>query len=221
MYKHLRDYSKVNGKHYYIKVDGSAGRIDHVEFDRFNDVDRQRWRYESYEPNNPHKYELVIVDHLSLLEPEKGKDLVQAMQDWSSKYSRKQITKHWKYASVIVQQQVSDKEKQQYTNTGQSIESKLEPSLDGLGDNKKTQRDAHIVLGLFDPYKHEIAKHRDYNISKMKDNYRSLKILKNRFGPSHKKLALYYDGGTNRFAELPDANSITNYDAYLSSMRNP
>ena len=217
LYKDLRDYSKNNGIHYYNKLDGSHGQIDHTEHDRLGDIDRKKWKYSHYTPTNPHKYEVVIGDHVSLLSGEKGGDTMQSIQSWSSDYSRKQITKHWKYASVLVQQQAADQEKQQFTNSGRSIETKLEPSLDGLGDNKKTQRDAHVVLGLFAPDRFEIPTHKTYNILKMKDHYRSLKILKNRYGPSHKRISLYYDGATNRFAELPDV--ITDYDEYLRRMR--
>lgn len=217
IYKYLRDYSRDNGVHYYTQLKEGDRLITHDEFENLNKAEKTLWKYSHYVPHNENKYEVVIVDHISLLQGERGGDVASAIQDWSSTYSRKQITKHWKYASVLVQQQAADQEKQQYTSRGVSIEAKLEPSLDGLGDNKRTQRDALVVLGLFAPDRYEITNHRGYDITQLKDHYRSLKILKNRYGPSHKRLALYYNGAVNIFDELPD--SIANYQSYLESMR--
>jgi len=218
IYKYLREYSQDNGIHYYTKLKVSDGVfIPHTEYYALSEGQRNIWKYSHYVPTNANKYEIVIVDHISLLQGERGGSTMQAIQSWSSDYSRKQITKHWKYASVLVQQQAADQEKQQFTFGGNSIESKLEPSLDGLGDNKKTQRDAHIVIGIFAPNRFEIQNHRGYDVSQMQDNYRNAKILKNRFGPSHHRLALYYNGAVNVFAELP--TNIPDYPEYLRSMK--
>lgn len=219
IYKYLRKYSQENGKHYYVKLnEEDNSMIDHVDWGKLSPNDKEHvWKYSHYVPNNPNKYEIVIVDHVSLLREEKGGGLMEAIRKWSSDYSRKQITKHWKYASVLVQQQAAGQEAQQYTYKGTSIESKLEPSLEGLGDNKKTQRDAHVVLGIFAPDRFEISEHRGYNVAKLKDHYRSVKILKNRYGPSHKRLALYYNGAVNIFDELP--TEIENYEEYLKSKK--
>ena len=161
-------------------------------------------------PNNPNEYVGVIVDHFSLLSPEAGSEtLHKAMTKMSAEYGRKQITKHYNYFFVNVQQQAAESEKQQYTNVGQSIESKLEPSLSDLGDNKLTQRDAHIVFGLFAPDRFEIKNHLGYKIDVLKDNYRSLSILKNREGRSNLKLGIYFDGKVNYFKEMPILKDVT------------
>jgi hypothetical protein len=76
------------------------------------------------------------VDHISLLSQEKQfKSWYETIEHYSTEYCRKQMSKHWGFTVVNIQQQASDKEKQQYTVKGDSIEDKLEPSLDGLGDN--------------------------------------------------------------------------------------
>jgi replicative DNA helicase len=195
IYKYVRDYSEKNGTHHYktLNIQGKDEKV-----------------YSHYIPNNPNEFVIVITDHISLLQEEKDGVTGQMMNKhqtitkWSADYSRKQITKHLKYAVVNVQQQSADKEKMQFTNQGQSIESKLEPSLDGLADNKLTQRDALVVLGLFAPDRYEIRKHLGHDIVKLKDNYRCLKILKNRLGRPNLKKGLFFDGETNTFKELID-----------------
>ena len=86
------------------------------------------------------------------------------------------------------------------------MESKLEPSLDGLADNKKTQRDADMVMGLFAPHRYEIPQHRGYNIRKMQDYYRSISILKNRYGVSNLRVGTFFDGCVSDFVELPNVS---------------
>jgi len=111
------------------------------------------------------------------------------------------------FIPVNVQQQASAKEQVQYNFKGKSIEEKLEPSLDGLGDNKSTQRDANVVLGLFAPDRYGIEAHNDYDITFFRDRYRSMTILKDRDGISNKKLPLFFNGASDYFKELPKAEN--------------
>ncbi len=102
----------------------------------------------------------------------------------------------------------SDKEQVEYNYKGTTIEEKLEPSLSGLGDSKKTQRDMHLVISLFSPVRYNIVNHRKYNIGLLKNNYRSLKILKDRFyGLGDTYIPLYFNGSANHFEELPVVGS--------------
>lgn len=195
IYKYVRNYATNNGTMHYknIIINGKEEKV-----------------FDYYEANDPKEFVVVVVDHYSLLQPEATPDtstLHLAMTKFSAEYMRKQITKHFKYCGVGVQQQAAEKEKQQYTMSGGSIESKLEPSLDGLGDNKLTQRDALVVLGLFAPERYQIEKHLNYNIGILRDNYRSIQILKNRWGTPNLKKGFFFNGQTNTFAELPHPDS--------------
>lgn len=97
--------------------------------------------------NNPDTYVFVITDHISLLVPDiNGKyggqqnNLHAAMNYFSQEYCLKQMCKRLKCVVINIQQQSADKEAQEF-HKGQTIEKKLEPSLDSLADNKLTQRD--------------------------------------------------------------------------------
>jgi len=203
IYRYVQDYSEKNGTHHFktLNIKGEDVKV-----------------YSHYIPHDPNEFVIIITDHISLLQEEKDGVTGQMMNKhqtitkFSADYCRKQITKHFKYAVVNVQQQAADKEKMQFTNQGQSIESKLEPSLDGLADNKLTARDAHIVLGLFAPDRYEIRKHLGHDITQLKDNYRCLKILKNRLGRPNLKKGLYFDGETNTFKELDSPSNIEEKD---------
>lgn len=194
IYKHVRQYAREHGKFYF----------------KGQEVNPEISMYDSYVANDPNIWVEVITDHIGLLEAEKTDDTATthaAMQKFSATYCRKQMAKHFNYAVINVQQQAADKEKLQFTNSGQSIESKLEPSLDGLGDNKLTGRDALVVLGLFAPDRYEIKKHLNYDVAVLQDNYRSLSILKNRFGQPNLKMGMFFNGATNTFKQLPELGS--------------
>ena len=166
---------------------------------------------DKYQTEHPDHYVQIIIDHLSLLEPEKGQDLFEAMRMFSSTYAV-QLRNRYHCSLVIVQQQTADKAKQQYTYKGASIESKLEPSSDGLGNCKETFRDCDEMIGVFAPDQFEIADHRGYDITKLKDNYRSLSVLKSRDGEPNLRLGVVFDGCTNYIAELPEESKMTSAD---------
>lgn len=163
-----------------------------------------------------HKF-LVICDHLSLIEEEFDADtksmldLRKSIAKWHTKIARKIITKQWKWSVLNVQQQASESEKQQFTQKGDTITEKLLPSLDGLADNKTVARDDYVIIGLFSPDRYNIKNFRGYHINQeigvqgneLKDNFRSVHILKSRFGSPNGTLGLYFDGSVNYFCELP------------------
>lgn len=193
IYKHVEAFMEANGK-WTMKeaiIDGQKKMVK-----------------EFYISDHRDEYNIIIIDHISLLTPEKGLTLHQTISRHSAEYC---IALRDKYGCTVVnvQQQAADTEKQQFTYKGQSIESKLEPSLAGLGDNKLTARDADCVIGLFAPDRYEIKNHRNYNILKWADHYRSLMVLKNRDGTPNARLGLYFDGGVNYFKQLPRAEEIT------------
>lgn len=168
--------------------------------------------------NHPNHYKQIVVDHKSLFHKEKGDaNLWEAISLFSSQYAIK-LRDKLGAAVTTVQQQEASREKQQYTVKGVSIEEKLEPALDGLGDNKTTQRDADEIIGIFSPIRHKIMNHRGYNIALLRDNYRSAIILKCRDGSPDLRVGLYFDGAVNYFKELPkaiDMEDDLSYEPYL------
>jgi replicative DNA helicase len=161
-----------------------------------------------YVPNNKYQYCIIVVDQLNLLD-ESNKTTKEAMEIFSMKKAIK-LRNVFNCSIIALQQQAADKEKQIYTQDGASVESKLEPSLDGLGDSKLTQRDADIVLGLFAPDRYGITMHpakNGFDIKKLGDTYRSLKVLKDRNGSPNLRFPLSFDGQAEIFRTLEKPNS--------------
>lgn len=161
------------------------------------------------------QYVFGITDHISLLTPDANgqfsqqKNLHEAMGYFSQEYCLKQFTKRFKMVTINIQQQSAVKEQQEFYK-GQSIEKKLEPSLDGLADNKLVARDVDMVIGLFAPTRYELNTYRGYNIDRLKDKYRCCLILKDRhYGLANNYIHLYFNGASNILKELPLLKDMT------------
>lgn len=206
IFKYVRDYALTVGTYY----DKNDEPLTSEEVRRVTKPpspgDETYKKISYYKQYDPKHYVIVLTDHISLLNPESSGGTMLTQWQTISKFSSDYCL-HFRdkfgFIPVNVQQQASDKEKIEYNFKGQSIDQKLEPSLDGLGDNKTTQRDANIVLGLFNPHRYDIKKHNGYDIAFFSDMYRSLSILKDRDGVADLKLPLYFDGAVDFFRELP------------------
>lgn len=159
-----------------------------------------------YKTDHPRHYVIILIDHVSLLNPENGMNKTDTIYKLSTEYLLRAKNRYG-FIPVIVQQQQSAKEKMQYTSAGSAIEEKVEPSLDGLADCTTTQREATIVFGIFAPARYRIENHNGYDITILQDNYRSLKILKQRDDKANIVLPLYFEGESDFFKTLPPADN--------------
>jgi hypothetical protein len=196
IYKYMRDYANSHGKY----IDRNGQVIPHEKLDRGDEEVLKS--LDRYEPDDPNEYVIVITDHLSLLTPENGQTLGDAINTFSSNYCIR-MRNRWGYIPVNVQQQAAAKEKVQYTFKGESIDESLVPSQDGLGDSKLTQRDCDVMLGLFAPHRYGIQKWEGFNIERLQDNFRELSVILNRRGTGFISVPLYFNGAVNYFKELP------------------
>lgn len=150
-----------------------------------------------YKPHKPDKITIIIVDHVSLLNPERGDKLHDSIGKLSSE-DLIRARNLFGFTPVVVQQQAAAQE---------SLENKkadaLMPSLSGLADNKLTARDWDVGFGLFSPYRHSFSNFKGYDITKFKDRFRSLEILVNREGGGNELCPLYFRGEASYFSELP------------------
>ena len=160
-----------------------------------------------YKLHNPKHYVIVMTDHLGLLQPESGETLWQTMGKMSSNYNL-HFRDKFGFIPVVIQQLAADKERVDSNFQGKTIEDKLEPTLDSLGDNKTIARDVNVVLGLFDPARYKIDNHNGYDITRLKDRYRSMNIMKSRDGIANKKLPLFFNGAVDFFKEMPRTDNI-------------
>ena len=205
IYKYVRDYAYKHGRH--IDKNGVTIPVDMLMHTESAIRDKASLSIVDYIPDDPNEYVIIVIDHLSLLHAEKGKDLWTTMFEFSSKYCLN-MRDRWRYIPVAIQQQAADQEKQQFNFRGDSVIAKLRPSPDGLADCKLTQRDCNVMLGLFAPHRYKIQNYSGYDIDKLHDNYRELCVILNRNGSGFINLDLYFNGASNYFKELPSAKQM-------------
>jgi len=74
---------------------------------------------------------------------------------------------------------------------------------------------AHVVIGLFGPARYmtdENTMYRGYDISILKDQFRSAIVLKNRIGRGNIEVPMLFNGAINTFEELPQHMNEAHYE---------
>lgn len=189
IYKEIKRYAESNG---------TTFREEYSYKDEFG-IEKIGNRFQYYEPRDDKEYVFIIVDHVSLLEQEKGMTLRETI----AKYSEYMIIfrNRYKYIPVCVQQQSTE------TNSLDAYKNnKIRPTMAGLSDCKYTAKDTDIMIGITNPYSYEIPEYLGYDIKKLKAHFRCMEIVLNRRGQSNGICPLYFDGAINYFSELPLPN---------------
>jgi hypothetical protein len=186
IYDLVRKYAVANGNIYYRDI-VIKGEITKVE--------------DRYEPNDPEEYVMIIIDHIGLISPQKLNGTQLSLHESISLLSSDYLIKlrnRFNYIPVVVIQQAIAGENIEHKKAGA-----LRPSVANLGDNKLIARDCNMMIGIFNPFKHEIPEYLGYDITKFKDNIRFVEIIISRDGGAGTICPLYFDGAVNYFRELP------------------
>ena len=206
IYKQVRSYAEKNGVTHRKQINIVNKETGDTEV---------REVFDYYEPNDPKEYVIILTDHVSLLNPESGMDLRESINRFSEYMVM--FRNRYNYIPVVIQQQNTETMGLDAFKAG-----KVRPTITGLGDSKYTGRDCSVMLGITNPYSHEINNYLGYDISKFKGNIRFLEVVLNREGQSNGIVALYFDGKTCTFKELPppnDREALEKIYNYLDKIR--
>lgn len=205
LYKWCRSISNKYGTHV----------TKEKEFTREDKSTYNETVYSHYELNDPKLQFLLVVDNLNNLQQElKEGHLLSPLETinlWSRTYCRLQIAKHWKWSILNIIQQSAESEKPQYDYKGHLNVDKSKPSLDGLGNSKECQRDHFIVIGWFAPDRFGVRNYPEengYNIELLRDNFRSLIILKSNLSRTNIEIPMYFNGAASVVRELPKPDQM-------------
>jgi hypothetical protein len=158
--------------------------------------------FDKYIPNNPETYVTVIIDHISLVKSERGfgkkekiDKTIEYLIDFRDRYG---------IIPIVVQQL-----NRNIASTDRFKLGTVEPQLSDFKETSDSTDAANYVLALFNPMRYEINPYRDYNILKLKDNFRSVKLLKNRDGAANIVAGMFFLGQCGYFKELPLGKELT------------
>lgn len=206
IFKECKEYAETNGEvHYktYSYINDMGEECEGKSFDY-------------YIPNNSKEFRIIMIDHLGIIDTERGMTLKQSM-DKMSEYCSKYLRNRYGFSSVIIQQQAMEKESAFNVTNNQDT-----PNAQGLGDSKYSARDCNIMLGLYSPFKFNRPEYKGYDITKFKDNIRFLEVVINRDGQTGGVCPLFFDGAVCNFKELPlpsDSEHLNKVYEHLEKIR--
>lgn len=167
----------------------------------------EQFRYES------DTHVIAIFDNMSNFASEDGSSNEQvAILKFVKDYMRLRLCNFFKWTCVLVLQMDFESERQSFTKNGETIASKLEPSLASIGDSKRSSRSLHLIFSLFSPYRHELPQYplpskfnpeNFYDITILGNSFRSLRVLKSNFTETGMRVPLLFDGLSETYTELP------------------
>lgn len=161
-----------------------------------------------YIPNNPNLLFSVMIDHISLAVPSKGRDLKREI-DLITAYLVT-LRNMAKISPVIVQQINRDASSMDRRKAGLS-----DVRMSDAADSADPSKAAEIMLAVFSPHKERLKNYEKFNIEVLQDNFRAIQILKSRYGASDIIVPCGFWGDINFWRDLPKAEEITDFNNYL------
>jgi hypothetical protein len=162
---------------------------------------------EIYIPDNPNLIYSVIIDHIGLISPKQGNSLKSEI-DLLSKYLVG-FREKCKISPVVIQQANREQGNIERLKAGRSAF-----TINDAKDSGNTVQDSNVMIALYNPNRDGLKSYKKYNISILEDTFRSIIVLKNRFGECDIEIGVNFFGQINTFVELPKPDEIYDYDKY-------
>lgn len=191
MYKYCVEYANAHGRTVMRRLERKV--IDEVT----NLPKMEVSNIPDYYIPDTDEYRFVVLDHFSLITPEKGMDLRASMKKFSSRDILR-LKSFYGFTFINIQQQANAQESLENIKSNMS-----RPSVAGLETYKDSGKDCDVMLGLYDPNRHGISTYANYNIREFGDKIRFLEVVLNRNGGALGTSALLFKGAVNHFKELP------------------
>ena len=71
-----------------------------------------------------------------------------------------------------------------------------------------------MIISIFNPHREKLNSYNEYDISILGDKFRSITVLKNRYGDSDVEVGCNFFGHNGMWKELPRANQIFDFTKY-------
>ena len=71
------------------------------------------------------------------------------------------------------------------------------------------------MIAIYNPFRDGLKTYHNYNIEVLESYFRSVMVLKNRFGDCDVEVGCNFFGGINFFTELPKPDEIYDYHRYI------
>ena len=160
-----------------------------------------------YIPNNQNLVYNVVIDHIALITPSDGRKLKEEI-DLLSAYLVT-LREKCKISPVVIQQANREQGNIERFKAGKSAF-----SINDAKDTGNTVQDCNVMIAIYNPYRDGLKTYRKYNIEVLQGAFRSIMVLKNRFGDCDAEVGCNFFGGINYFRELKKPDEIYDYEQY-------
>lgn len=177
---------------------------------------RPKERIVKYTLNDPHEYNIAILDHFALCKLESREGKMFSLKENIDKLSEYCVTCRNLFGMTFFMLQqfnqgLSSVDRQKYKGVD------ISPQQSDFKDTTNPYTDADVVLGLMNAYKMGLNTCLGYNINNnviynLKDRFRYLKIIKNRLSRDDISIGLLFIPEAVHFEELPPPASISESD---------
>lgn len=175
---------------------------DHGEFENHNNLT-------IYHPNNPKAIILVVVDHMGLLRAAKGRTKKQEI-DLASEYLLN-LRNICGISPLAIMQVNRDSSGMDRRNGGFA-----EPQRSDVKESGGPEEACDVMIALYDPIRDRMSTHRGYSIPLLEKKYRSVILLKSRYGEGDVAIGAVFHGKVGLWQELPKAKEIIDYTRHLN-----
>mgnify|MGYP007047919953 CR=1 FL=1 len=173
------------------------------KFGHFEETDNHK----TFVWNNSKCIFLIVLDHISLLRPNKGRTLKQEIDLASAELLT--LRNIAEISPVVIQQ--ANREQGNIERRKQGM---INFSITDTRDSANPVNDSEIVISILNPFRNRLNIYKNYDISLLRDSFRSITVLKSRYGESDVEIGVNYFGKINEWRELPLPNEIYDYSKY-------
>lgn len=175
------------------------------KYGNFDETEHQK----IYHKHNPNLNIIVILDHIGLVRSSEGRSKKEEI-DMSSAYLVT-IRNRCGIIPVVATQINRDSSSMDRRTAGFN-----EIELSDLKNSGNPAEDCDVAIALFYPYREKLSTYKNYNITKLGNRFRSIIVLKNRYGEANFVIGTSFYGEIGLFQEMPKAEEISDYDKFTN-----
>lgn len=178
----------------------SKGTFTYLEY-----IDKEgnsKKKIDKFIPNNPEAYTIIVLDHLLLLQKERGfsdKEIIDKMSEYMV-----ELRNMFNVSSIFISQfndGLSSIDRAKFKGVD------ISPQITDFKSSRNPYADADVVLATMSAFKMDMPTCLGYDINKLKDSFIMLKVIKNRLGRDNIAIGLLANPKAGSFSELPPAKS--------------
>ena len=184
------------------------GKFIHSNY--INEKGETKQRIDSFIPNNPEEYNIVVLDHLYLMKGERGFTPKANIDKWSEYcLSMRNMFAITFFNVQQFNQGLSSVDRQKFKGVD------ISPQQNDFKDTTNPYQDCDVALGLLNAHKMDMETCAGYNINvpgaryNLKDRFRMVKIIKNRLSRDNIAIGCLFHPEAGRFEELPQPKDLT------------